>query len=250
MKRVKDRFSGHSKIYQKYRPTYPPELYDEILTHVESRNCSWDCGTGNGQVASVLAKHFKRVFATDISKNQLKEAPTKKNIIYGLSRAESTAFKNDSFDLITVGQALHWFDLSAFFREVRRVSKHNGILAVWGYSLLQLGDPIDTLLSEFYYEKVGPYWDNERQHIDSGYQTIKFDFVKVRHRELFEIKGNMDLETLEGYLNSWSSVQNYIRQKRENPVPPFIKAIQSYWKKGEIKSVRFPVFIKIGRITK
>jgi SAM-dependent methyltransferase len=34
-----------------------------------------------------------------------------------------------SIDLIVVAQALHWFDLQRFYKEVRRVLKNNGVLA-------------------------------------------------------------------------------------------------------------------------
>lgn len=42
---------------------------------------------------------------------------------------------NETVDLITVGQALHWLDVSKFYKEVERVLKKKGILAVYGYGL-------------------------------------------------------------------------------------------------------------------
>src|SRR3954470_8604267 len=97
----KDYFSGHSKIYAAFRPSYPQELYDFILSHVNNRSIAWDCATGNGQVAKVLSQRFEKIYATDISQQQLDQAFTARNIFYSVSAAEQTPFADDQFDLIT-----------------------------------------------------------------------------------------------------------------------------------------------------
>jgi ubiquinone/menaquinone biosynthesis C-methylase UbiE len=71
---AKDLFSKQSDLYARYRPTYPKELYDHILSFVKEKNTAWDCATGNGQAAVVLADHFKKVIATDISAAQIEKA--------------------------------------------------------------------------------------------------------------------------------------------------------------------------------
>ena len=69
-KTFKDYFSTQSSDYQKYRPVYPDSLYKFLANISPSRNCAWDCATGNGQAAMGLAKHFTRVIATDASSQQ------------------------------------------------------------------------------------------------------------------------------------------------------------------------------------
>src|SRR6187549_3671628 len=105
----KDYFSKQATLYAAFRPTYPQLLYDFILGHVPRRQAAWDCASGNGQVAFILARYFEQVHATDINQKQLDEATATANIVYSLSPAEKTTFPDDSFDLITVGHALHWF---------------------------------------------------------------------------------------------------------------------------------------------
>ena len=73
----KDLFSDRSDLYAKYRPTYPEALFHYILSFVEKRNHAWDCATGNGQAAAVLANYFEKVEASDISAAQLEKARTK-----------------------------------------------------------------------------------------------------------------------------------------------------------------------------
>lgn len=129
----KDFFSGHSKIYAAFRPTYPEELYQFIFKHLKHKTKAWDCATGNGQVAQYLSKHFDNVYATDMSQQQLDHAFPAPNIHYSVCKAEKTLFEDQQFDLITVGQALHWLELDSFYKEVKRTGKPGSLLAVWGY---------------------------------------------------------------------------------------------------------------------
>ena len=249
MKKVKDLFSGHSDIYRKYRPAYPRALYKTLLENTPGRSRCWDCATGNGQVALALSASFEEVCATDISENQLKQAPKRKNIIYSVQRAEQTNFQPRTFDLITVGQAVHWFDLQAFFTEVIRVACPGGVLALWGYGLLHFNDDaINSALNHFYHVVVGPYWDGERRHIDSAYATIPFPFREIVQMDGIQIDKPMVLEELQGYLTSWSSVQNYIKTHNSNPVIPLINSLEGRWAAGQTKTAMFPIFGKIGKI--
>ena len=131
----KDLFSTQAAMYAKYRPAYPPALFEYILQFVSSHETAWDCATGNGQAALELAQHFRRVEATDISEAQILHAVKHPSINYSVSSAEHTDFPHRTFDLVTVAQAYHWFDFSAFEMEVKRVLKRSGVVAVWGYSL-------------------------------------------------------------------------------------------------------------------
>ena len=69
---MKDNFSTQSDDYKKFRPEYPKELIEYLISIVEAHGNCWDCGTGNGQLAVELAKKFEHVYATDISEKQLK----------------------------------------------------------------------------------------------------------------------------------------------------------------------------------
>lgn len=248
MKKPLDRFSIQAEAYKKNRPIYPLELYNEILQHVSSYERCWDCATGNGQVAQVLSAHFKQVEASDISQNQLAQAPQITNVNYSIQRAEETDFPNDCFDLVTVGQAVHWFDFDAFNMEVKRVLKPGGIVAIWGYGLLKIDKDIDVLITEFDSQIVGPYWDVERKHINNAYSSIPFDFKAIDVQKTFFIEGNCDLRRLEGYFNSWSCVQNYKqRHNGENPVYELMERIRMKWKKGEVKKIKFPLFLRLGQ---
>jgi ubiquinone/menaquinone biosynthesis C-methylase UbiE len=251
MKTPNDRFSRQANLYKKFRPTYPKAVYDCFLPLVKNKRRCWDCGTGNGQVAIQLASYFESVFATDISQNQLSHAETRENITYKIERAEETSFPDDFFELITVAQAIHWFDFEAFNQEIRRVSVNGGIVAVWGYGLLRVQPDIDLLLDHFYWDTVGSQWNKERRHINDEYRSIPLRFKELPAPENLSIQTTWTLHQLQGYLNSWSSVQNYLQEYPDSdPVQELIDEIGRYWPIEEEKAICFPIFMRIGEIKK
>ena len=143
-------------------------------------------------MAAILSRSFDRVFATDISQEQIHNAIPKPNIYYSVQRAEKTTFQNHYFDLITAAQAVHWFDLPSFNMEVNRVLKPNGVVAIWGYELLKVNPEIDLIIHHFYQDIIGKYWDKEREHIDQNYSTIPFGpaykIIKQRTRATIQWK--------------------------------------------------------------
>ncbi|MFA0962100.1 class I SAM-dependent methyltransferase [Roseivirga sp. BDSF3-8] len=240
---MKDLFSGHAKDYATYRPGYPEELYAFIFSQCPGLNRVWDCGTGNGQAAIKLAKTFREVEATDISRQQLSNAVAAENIHYHVNQAEETSFEDKSFDLITVAQALHWFDFSGFFREVSRVCKKDGLLACWGYELLNIDEETDAVIHRFY-ASLEPYWQPERKHIESCYASIPFPYeMNTRH---FTQKEDWNLSGLCNYLNTWSAVKKAAKETGRELVEEVRKELSATWPEDEIRGVTFPVFLLYG----
>ncbi len=244
----KDLFSGHARQYASFRPTYPKALYDFILGYVKERNNAWDCACGNGQVARDLVPYFAKIEATDLSAKQIENAIPSLTIHYSVSPAEQTSFADDTFDLITVGQALHWLDTAAFYKEVNRVAKAGSVLAVWGYGLLRVTPSIDDKLHHFYKNVIGPYWDNERKFVDEAYVTLAFPFKEITAPSLF-ITVEWSKAQFYGYIHTWSAVVKYIEQHGVNPVGVLINDISPLWG-DEIRTITFPLFLRLGVVEK
>ena len=244
---MKDRFSERAKAYALFRPRYPDELYQYVLAHTSGRDAAWDVGTGNGQVARVLANHFHHVLATDISESQLHEASQASNIDYQISSASRCPSPGHSFDLITVGQALHWFDLNGFFSEVDRVAQPAATVAVWGYSLCSVSSEIDPMLNHFYHEVVGPYWDAERKSVDDHYRSFSFPghWTEITSPVFFMVF-EWGLDQMAGYLSTWSAVRNFFKAEQRDPVAPLLTKFIPHW--PQVQRVRFPLFLRLFKI--
>ncbi len=244
---MKDRFSEASAAYARYRPDYPAALFTFINSFVNEKELAWDCGTGNGQTAVVLSNYYKQVCATDISGSQLSQAPVVENINYLQASANQVPLAENCVDLVTVSQALHWFDFSTFYQEVKRVGKPAAIIAVWTYSLLHISEEIDSLISNFHFNTLHDYWDPERKWVNEGYQTIPFPFQTI-DTPPFYIEVDWNKEQLAGYIKTWSAVKKYISDKKQDPVETLMGQILSHWKEGTIKKAVFPLHLKMGYI--
>lgn len=243
---MKDNFSTQSAEYAIYRPTYPQELYDYLFSLVKNKDAAWDCATGNGQVARVLAQHFKGVYATDISEKQLTQALKMPNIVYNVESSDHVNAPDQSFDLITVAQAIHWFNFEAFYAEVKRTLKPDGLLAVIGYGVMFIDKKVDQAVHKLYEDILGKYWDPERRYIEEGYKTIPFPFDEITVPK-FEIKTTWNFNQLIGYLNTWSSLQHYKKANDRNPLEYIFTELKEAWGSDAEKDVHFPILLRIGR---
>jgi ubiquinone/menaquinone biosynthesis C-methylase UbiE len=247
---AKDLFSEQAKNYSLFRPAYPEVLFDYILSFVKEKNSAWDCATGNGQSAIPLSRHFKKVYASDISKKQLAQAPKKENIEYFLCAAEETPFEENTFDLITVSQAYHWLDWKRFHNEATRVAKPGCVIAVWMYDLLESQEPaLNDFIQHFYKDVTGPYWDAERKHVDNRYGTVAFEFEPLPSKD-FLIEAHFTSEQLLGYFSTWSATQNFIKANGYSPLEKAKSDLMLFWKDNQTRSFHFPVVLKPGRINK
>jgi len=243
-----DRFSTQAQQYARYRISYPPALYDWLLPQVAGRQRAWDCATGNGQVAAALAPHFEQVEATDLSANQLAQAPALPNVHYQVASAEHSPFAPASFDLITVGQAVHWFDEPAWHQEVRRVGRPGATLAEWGYNLVHTGKPaLDAYLRRFHDDTLGPYWDANRWHVIDEYAQLPFPFERVQTAR-FAVARCWSAAWFLEYLRTWSAA---VKHGQQHPGTDIIASVAEeltqLWGPGE-REVEFPVFARAGLV--
>ncbi len=242
----KDHFSSVAQNYARYRPGYPSALFDTLAALAPSRRLAWDCATGNGQAALALAERFARVIATDLSRAQLAEAQPHPRIEYRLAAADDSGIEPASADLVTVAQAVHWFDFERFYAEVRRVLVPGGVIAVWTYHRA-LADPEIQSIAERFRSRVEPDWPPERRWVEEQYQTLPFPFEEIplapmTHEEWW------DLERVLGYLATWSAVSQYRRRTGHDPVAELRPELAAVW--GDPAAARhlvWPIHLRVGR---
>ncbi|WP_439880696.1 class I SAM-dependent methyltransferase [Pontibacter sp. MBLB2868] len=244
---MKDNFSGHAADYATYRPTYPHELIAHLVSLAPAHHLAWDCATGNGQVAVMLAEFFAEVVATDISEQQLQNAVQAPNIRYLAEPAEHTSLPAASVDLVVVAQAVHWFEFGLFYQEVKRVVRPEGVVALIGYGLIRINPAIDEVIMKLYDGILNSYWDPERRYIDEEYRTIPFPFVELEVPQ-FSINATWTFGQLVGYLNTWSAVKHYEREHSENPVAMIEQELLEAWGNAQQKEVVFDIIARVGKV--
>lgn len=242
-----DYFSATAQAYATFRPSYPDDLIRYVAASAPGQSLAWDCATGSGQAAVPLAQWFTRVVATDASATQLEHARPHPRITYRVAPAAASGLDAASVDLVTVAQALHWLDLDAFYAEVRRVLKPEGMLAVWCYARCRISPEIDPLIDWFYETRVGRYWPPERTHTESGYRDLPFPFDEMPTRT-WDMSAQLTRGELIGYLGTWSSVAVARRTEGVDPIPEIETRLAAVWPSAtERRTVTWPLTLRIGR---
>jgi SAM-dependent methyltransferase len=248
VKPVGDHFSGHASGYAAYRPTYPPALIAYLARLAPGRSLAWDAGTGNGQVAVLLADHFDRVVATDPSTQQLDHAELHPRVEYRVGREAHSGLETGSCDLVTVAQAAHWFDLPLFYAEVNRVLRPGGVIAVWCYAHTRVSDAVDPLIRWFQFERVGHYWPRGRDMIDDDYRSLLFPYPRIE-TPAFIIEHAWTRDDLVGYVGTWSAVVRGRQAEGIDPLEEFARRLEPLWPdRAEVRRVWWPVHLLVSRM--
>lgn len=241
----KDHFSGQAGAYQKHRPDYPAALFDWLAAEAPARRMAVDVATGNGQAAVALADRFERVFATDPSAAQLREARPHPRIEYREERAERISLGSGTVDLLTAAQAAHWFDWPRFAEEAARVLRAGGVLAVWSYGNCLVAPAIDALVADFSRDVVGPYWPRERRIVEEGYASVPLPFPEIAHPG-FEMTTRWDAAAMLAYLDTWSSVRRCRAATSRDPLALLAGPLAEAWGTGP-RDMRWPLAVRAGR---
>lgn len=245
----KDHFSHASDDYRRWRPLYPDELFSWLASLAPARDLAWDCATGSGQAAGALAAHFVRVVATDASSAQIAEAEPYDRVEYRVAPAERCELGDGAVDLVTVAQALHWFDVPRFHDEARRVLRPGGVIAEWGYGLARVDEGIDDgigdVVRHFSEVTVGPYWPPERTLVEEGYASLPFPFERISAPPM-AMHAHWDLGRFLAYLGTWSSVARCRRETGSDPLPALAARLEPRWGTGE-REIRWPLALRAGR---
>jgi SAM-dependent methyltransferase len=243
-----DLFGPQAESYARFRPTYPARLFAWAASLVRSHQTAWDCATGSGQAAFGLADRFDRVVATDISERQIARARRHPNVDYRVAAAESSGLACGSVDLVMVAQALHWLDLDAFYREVRRVVRPRGALVVSVYGDVSAGSDVEPFLRELDRQTLATYWAPERRHVWEGYAGLPFPFEELAAPELV-LEAQWTLDDLLGYLRSWSGVQTYVERRGSSPLDRLAARLAPLWGGHERRRrVTWPLRVRAGRV--
>lgn len=239
MSEARHHFQQGGANYAAHRPSYPAALVDWLVSLAPDQDHALDVGCGSGQFTKRLIGRFARITAADVSADQLASAPRHPSITYHHAGSEALPCEDGSVSQITVAQAAHWFDLSPFYKEVRRVAKPGAHLALITYQGLQLPDDLKEAHAAYYDGTSVPYWPPERAHVEAGYQSLDFPFEEITPPTL-RIEADWSLDAILGYMETWSATKRLraageghlmdtARQHHADAWPEGAKTVPVYW---------------------
>eukprot|EP00741_Cyanophora_paradoxa_P020778 tig00021312_g20057.t1 len=262
--------------YRRFRPDYPPALYDELLAfaglkrgEVKPGSLVVDVACGTGQATLELSRHFSRVIGLDVSVPQIEQAKAAaaeagvSNAEFLVSRAEELpSLPEASADVVTVAQAVHWFERPRFYKEAARVLKPGGTLALWSYDLIEITGPdpqtaerAQKVLKHFDDVTMGPYWEEGRKYVTERYASFELpaDLYPSTHRALVHRPTAVTIRRLLQMLGTWSGLHRYRQQHpdpADDPLPGVQAALASAFGSDDLDAeypARFSFFMLMGR---
>lgn len=242
-----DAYAERAAAYAVHRPAYPAGLVAFLADLAPRHALAWDAGCGSGQLSVLLAQRFDRVVAADASAAQLVHARRHPRVFYRRVRADASGLPDAVVDLAAAAQAAHWFDLPAYYAEVRRVTRRGGGVALVTYGRMMVGPDVDPIIGAFYGGLLGGWWPPERRHVDEGYRSLPFPFEELA-APAFEMRAEWGLAEVLSYVDTWSAVCALVRSEGPAPLEAFRRELSRAWGTGGVRSVTWPLAVRVGRV--
>jgi SAM-dependent methyltransferase len=137
---------GFASTYDRYRPSTPQALVQMLSGYARRSRPELvvDLGTGTGLSARAWAATAAQVIGIEPNPAMLAEAErvtTDANVSFQLAFAQATGLGDETADIVTCSQSLHWMEPEPTFTEVARILRRGGIFAAYDYDWPPLVDP-------------------------------------------------------------------------------------------------------------
>ncbi len=203
-------FTGRVEEYAKYRPGYPEQIVSLLESKIEfdqSKDIA-DVGCGTGKLSRVFLNNGNLVFGVEPNDEmRMKSEKLLSKFINFISvegTAENTMLATNSVDVITVGQAFHWFDLKKTKKEFKRILKKDGyVVIVWNErkNASQVMKAVNKILLSLNQE----HEEAEKNLVDKNLLNTFYGVEKI-NKSTFPNFQMLDLAGLKGRIQSISYV--------------------------------------------
>ena len=201
----KKRFSSRVENYIKYRPNYPLEIIDFLTKQkiLSKKSIVADIGSGTGILSELFLKNGNKVFGVEPNSEMRRAAERGladyPNFVSIHSSAENTSLLSNSIDLITVGQAFHWFDVEKTKREFKDILKSDGYVVLIWNNRRKTGIGFSSQ-----YEKIITKYGTDYKQVRKNEKNV--DYFFQYEKKLFYNYQDRDFDGLKGRLLSASYI--------------------------------------------
>jgi SAM-dependent methyltransferase len=208
------RFSARVKYYVRSRPKYPPALLEFCRDKLglEKEHCVADIGSGTGFLSELFVRNGNTVFAVEpnaamraAAEAALGDAANFRSVD---ATAEATGLESSSVDLITAGQAFHWFDCARCREEFQRILRPGGwVMLAWNERKM------DSDAFARAYEQVVQEFQTDLRHVkhqsvtatDSDtmarfFAPAQYEVAAFANPQILDLEGLLDRALSSSYL--------------------------------------------------
>ncbi len=229
------RFTDCASDYARYRPGYPAAILDTLRTESALTPAAViaDIGCGPGNLAKLFLDNGNTVIGVEPNA-AMREAGERELAHYGPrfrttdARAEATGLPDASVDLVTAGQAFHWFEPASARAEFARILRRGGAVAlVWNERR-----PVSAFLDEYETLLLKYASDYARTRDQRNSATAVEQFFAPRPARLctFAYAQQFDYEGLQGRLLSSS----YAPRPGDSGYQPMLRELRTMFEKHAV----------------
>jgi SAM-dependent methyltransferase len=194
------RFSNRVENYVKYRPGYPTGIIATLAKEcgLTPNSVVADIGSGTGILSEMFLKNRNRVFGVEPNREMREAGEQLLDEYPGFTSvdgtAEETTLADCLVDLVTAGQAFHWFDRERARKEFARILKPDGWVAlIWNERLTDTS-PFSRAYEDLLRQYGTDYAAVDHRNVDADAITAffapqSFTLRKFENRQVFDFDG-------------------------------------------------------------
>jgi SAM-dependent methyltransferase len=207
--RFTEKFTRKAEVYAKYRPSYPKEILKLLCVQIgfTKDRVVADVGSGTGLLSRIFLDNGNLVYGVEpnsemraFAERDLSRYPKFVSVNH---IAEDTGLPGKSIDLVTAGQALHWFDREKARTEFARILKPSGyVLIIYNERKKQDGlmDEYDAIIDRNASKSETP--DIDAEYLTKFFDNKSYKEFTVPNEQLLDYDGLIGRATSASYLPS------------------------------------------------
>ena len=243
------RFTGRALFYSTSRPGYPSRILEILRTQIgfDQTYMVADIGSGTGLLSELFLSNGNPVIGVEpnddmriFAEKSLRRFP---KFLSLRGTAEHTSLETTTIDLVTVGQALHWFDCEAMSKEFARILKPNGHICI----VYNDRNNKDSFMKE--YDQIVSKYARDRANVPTIDNVYLSRFFKSRRYSKFSMSNEqlLDFEGLLGRMTSASYMPSPSDKKQFATMKEAIaRLFRTYERMGKVR-MRYDTTVFLGK---
>ncbi len=234
-------FSNKVLDYVQYRPSYPQEAIDFLVTEkiLTQQQIIAEIGHGTGKLTEVLLNNSLQVVGIEPN-DEMRDLSTQlfatnSNFQAHKGFSENTNFQAHSIDIIIAANALHWFDITPTLQEFQRIVKpntHKNLIAIWNKKNKE-----DNFTNEYIAiadtNKINNLYANSEEDYDVLFQKF-IGNTNSYEKYIFRNVHTLDLEAMLGRYDSISHRYEKNTLEYATIIQEFKKLYRTYQVDGKV----------------
>lgn len=207
---LKQSFNFVADSYEKYRPTYPQELFEDIVRYanLDEDHILLEVGSGTGKATEGFVKEgISTITCIEYGRN-LAQLTQKKFSSYPDLQVIHSSFEDWNhpekvkYNLVFSGTAFHFIPHETGYRKAASLLKDDGVLALFWFVHIPSYEPVYVSIRKAY-ESFAP-------HLEDSHAPTLAEFIEKQNKQTLASGAFIDLQTRTYTWNQTYTAEEYV----------------------------------------